>query len=279
VWRRARPPAWWISANPFRKGSFPVLRTFEEERSLCRGGVQPCRQPQLPTCPWTTSRGFTAAELGGEKLYRTGYRYYTTSTPRIQAAAQEGVTRDSRDRENGSPCRRTAAGCVGRRGSGNRGDDRHGRKGGLRGNPVHRAADRKNVSRGALSAFRPPHGPFAVDEGQGDKTLSAMVSGEPVSIPTPEGIWVRRISIERRTERSRFGRQSRSLETLPSWAGNDVGLTEVLKTARAAGITSPLSPLHRWHWEPSSHADRTRLCIHDDRLRGYPFRPVFPSSP
>ncbi len=34
----------------------------------------------------------TAAELGGEKLYRTGYRYYTTLDPAHQAAAREAVT-------------------------------------------------------------------------------------------------------------------------------------------------------------------------------------------
>ena len=35
----------------------------------------------------------TAEELGGEKLYRAGYRYYTTLDPTHQAAAQEAVTR------------------------------------------------------------------------------------------------------------------------------------------------------------------------------------------
>ena len=48
----------------------------------------------------------TAAELGGEKLYRTGYRYYTTLDPTHQAAAQEAVTRGLEEIEKtGSPCR------------------------------------------------------------------------------------------------------------------------------------------------------------------------------
>ena len=56
----------------------------------------------------------TAEELGGEKLYRTGYRYYTTLDPTHQAAAQEAVTRGIKEIEKTAlSCRRTAAGRAG----------------------------------------------------------------------------------------------------------------------------------------------------------------------
>ncbi len=81
-------------------------------------------------------------------------------------------------------------------------------------------------------------------QGTGDKTLSTIVSGEPVSIPTPEGTWTP-ANFERRTYGQITVRKTieESVNTATVRLANDVGLKEVLKTARAAGITSSLLPV------------------------------------
>jgi membrane carboxypeptidase/penicillin-binding protein len=71
-----------------------------------------------------------------------------------------------------------------------------------------------------------------------------MVFGEPVSIPTPEGIWG-----PSNSDRKTYGEITirKTIEESMNIAivrlANVVGLTEVLKTTRAAGIKSPLSPV------------------------------------
>jgi penicillin-binding protein 1B len=187
----------------------------------------------------------TAAELGREKLYRTGYRYYTTLDPIHQAAAQEAVTRGLEEIEKtalpaGEPLQaalvavdpKTGAmtAMVGGRGYGE--------------TQFNRAADAKRQPGSAFKPFVLLTALSLSTKGKGDKTLSTMVSDEPVSIPTPEGIWspanfhrktYGRITIRKTIEDS--------VNTAIVRLANDVGLTEVLKTARAAGITSPLFPV------------------------------------
>ena len=114
------------------------------------------------------------------------------------------------NRENGSPCRRTAAGRAGRRRSGDRSDDRHGRRAGLRGNPVQPGSGRETPAGERVQAFRPPHGAF------GRRRRARETRRSPRSYPASrcrslprKGCGLRRISKEKRTERSRFGRQSR----------------------------------------------------------------------
>jgi penicillin-binding protein 1B len=187
----------------------------------------------------------TAEELGDEKLYRTGYRYYTTLDPTHQAAAQEAVTRGLGEIEKTAlpageplqaalvavdPATGAMTAMVGGRDYGQ--------------TQFNRATDAK---RQPGSAFKPLVLLTALSlstQGKGDKTLSTIVSGEPVSIPTPEGMWTP----------SNFGRKiygkitirktiEDSVNTATVRLANDVGLKEVLKTARAAGITSPLSPV------------------------------------
>ena len=150
----------------------------------------------------------TAAEFGDEKLYRTGYRYYTTLDPIHQAAAQEAVTRGIEEIEKKAlPCRRTAAGRAGRRGSDNRGDDRHGRRAGLRGKPSSTGRRTRNVSRGALSSLSSSSRRFRC------RRRAREIRRSPRSCPASRcqslprrGCGVRRISKERPTERSPFGR-------------------------------------------------------------------------
>ena len=132
----------------------------------------------------------TAEEFGGEKLYHTGYRYYTTIDPTHQAAAQEAVTRGIEEIEKTAlpggeplqaalvavdPATGEMTAMVGGRGYGE--------------TQFNRAAD---AHRQPGSAFKPFVLLTALSlsaQGKGDRTLSTIVSGEPVSIPAPEGMW------------------------------------------------------------------------------------------
>ena len=185
----------------------------------------------------------TAEELGGEKLYRTGYRYYTTLDPTHQAAAQEAVTRGLEEIEKNAhpageplqaalvavdPATGAMTAMVGGRGYGE--------------TQFNRAAEAKRQPGSAFKPFVLLAALSLVAQGKGDKTLSTILSGEPVSIPTPEGMWTPanfdnktygQITIRKMIEDS--------VNTATVRLANDVGLKEVLTTARAAGITSPLA--------------------------------------
>lgn len=187
----------------------------------------------------------TAEELGGEKLYRAGYRYYTTLDPTHQAAAHQAVTRGLKALEKkaqpaGEPLQvalvavdpRTGAmtAMVGGRDYGE--------------TQFNRAVDAKRQPGSAFKPFVLLTALSLSIQAAGDKTLSTIVSGEPVSIPTPAGIWTP-ANFEKRT----YGRITirkaieESVNTATVRLAYDVGLKEVLKTARAAGITSPLLPV------------------------------------
>ncbi len=187
----------------------------------------------------------TAAEFGGEKLYRTGYRYYTTLDPTQQAAAQEAVTRGLEEIEKTrlsadeplqaalvavDPKTGMMTAMVGGRDYGD--------------SQFNRAADAKRQPGSAFKPFVLLTALSMSAKGRGDKTLSTLVSGEPLSLPTPEGMWAPsnfnkktygKITIRKAIEES--------VNTAIVRLANDAGLTEVIKTARAAGFTSPLSPV------------------------------------
>jgi penicillin-binding protein 1B len=187
----------------------------------------------------------TAEELGGEKLYRTGYRYYTTLDPTHQAAAQEAVTRGIEEIQKTAlaageslqaalvavdPATGAMTAMVGGRDYGE--------------TQFNRAVDAKRQPGSAFKPFVLLTALSLSAQGRGDKTLSTMVSGEPVSIPTPEGLWTPsnfegktygKITIRKMIEES--------VNTATVRLANDVGVKEVLNTARAAGITSPLLPV------------------------------------
>ena len=183
--------------------------------------------------------------LGGEKLYRSGYRFYTTLDPVQQAAAEEAVAKGLA--EIGKSARRSdeplqaalvavdpATGeltaMVGGRGYGE--------------TQFNRAAD---AHRQPGSAFKPFVLLASMEQaarGKGKTTLSTMVSGEPLTVPTPEGPWspanfdgktYGKITVRRMIEES--------VNTAAVRLAMDTGLAGAVKTARAAGITSPLSPV------------------------------------
>ncbi|MBU3931689.1 MAG: transglycosylase domain-containing protein, partial [Proteobacteria bacterium] len=121
----------------------------------------------------------TAEELGGEKLYRTGYRYYTTLDPTHQAAAQEAVTRGLGEIEKTAlpageplqaalvavdPATGAMTAMVGGRGYGQ--------------TQFNRAADAKRQPGSAFKPFVLLTALSLSTRGKGDKTLSTIVSGE-----------------------------------------------------------------------------------------------------
>ena len=187
----------------------------------------------------------TAEELGSEKLYRTGYRYYTTLDPTHQAAAQEAVTRGIEEIQKTAlaageslqaalvavdPATGAMTAMVGGRDYGE--------------TQFNRAVDAKRQPGSAFKPFVLLTALSLSAQGRGDKTLSTMVSGEPVSIPTPEGLWT-----PSNFDRKTYGKITirklieESVNTATVRLANDIGLKEVLTTARAAGITSPLLPV------------------------------------
>lgn len=190
-------------------------------------------------------RRVTGEEMGGEPLYRGGYRYYTTLDPTHQAAAQEAVTRGLKALEKkalpaGEPLQvalvavdpKTGAmtAMVGGRDYGE--------------TQFNRAVEAKRQPGSAFKPFVLLPALSLSMQGAGVKTLSTVVSGEPLSIPTPAGIWTP-ANFERRTYERITVRKAieESVNTATVRLAYDVGLKEVLKTARAAGITSPLLPV------------------------------------
>ena len=185
----------------------------------------------------------TAKDLVSEKLYRTGYRYYTTLDLTHQAAAEEAVTRVLVEIEKAAlpaseplqavlvavdPVTGELTAMVGGRG--------------YRESQFNRAT---NAKRQPGSAFKP----FVLlaslsqsTQGKGNKTLSTILSGEPLSVQVAEGVWTP-ANFEKKTYGKITVRKmiEDSVNTAAVRLANDVGLKEVLRIAQTAGITSPLS--------------------------------------
>ncbi len=185
----------------------------------------------------------TAEELGGEKLYRTGYRYYTTLDPTLQAAAEEAVSRGIEEIERAAfpsteplqvalvavdPATGAMTAMVGGRS--------------YKQSRFNRAVDAKRQSGSAFKPFVLLAALSQSPEGRAAKTLSTMLSAEPISVSTPEGMWTP-ANFEGKTYGNITIRKTieDSVNTATVRLANDLGLKEVLQTARAAGITSPLA--------------------------------------
>ena len=182
----------------------------------------------------------TKEELGTEKFYHPGYYYYTTLDSVLQAIAEEAVSRgleelDQKALPAGEPLQAALVAIdpktgelVAMVGGRSYGQTR-----------FNRAVDAK---RQTGSAFK-PFVLLAALSG-GDRTLSTMVSGEPISLPTPEGLWT-----PSNFEDKKYGKITirktieDSVNTATTRLADDVGFKEVLNTARLAGITSPLLPV------------------------------------
>ena len=203
------------------------------------------RNPAVQQAPYFVDyiQQVTAKELEGEKLYRTGYRYYTTLDPTHQAAAEEAVTRGLSEiekvaRSAGEPLQAALVAVdpvtgemtamVGGRGHG--------------ASQFNRAASAKRQPGSCFKPFVLLAALSQATPGKGNRTLSTFVSGEPLSVPVPEGTWTP-ANFNQKTYGQITLRKmiEDSVNTATVRLANDVGLKEVLKTAQAAGITSPLA--------------------------------------
>jgi penicillin-binding protein 1B len=187
----------------------------------------------------------TEDDLGGEKLFRTGYRFYTTLDPVQQAAAEEAVAKGLGEVEKTAlpageslqaalvavdPATGEMTAMVGGRGYGE--------------TQFNRAADARRQPGSAFKPFVLLAAMERAAQGKGKTTLSTIVSGEPVTVPGLKEPWT-----PSNFEGKRYGEITvrkaieESVNTATVRLALDVGLPEVVKTARAAGIVSPLSPV------------------------------------
>ena len=187
----------------------------------------------------------TKDDLGSEKLYHRGYRYFTTMDPVVQTFADEAVARGVEEIEQKAfpsgeklqaalvaidPVTGEMIAMVGGRS--------------YKQTRFNRALD---ANRQSGSAFKPFVLLTALSQslqGKSDLTLSSLISGKPVSFHTPEGIWT-----PTNFENKKYGNITLrkaiedSVNTATTRLAGETGFKEVLKTARLAGITSPLAPV------------------------------------
>lgn len=182
----------------------------------------------------------TEEELGTEKFYHPGYYYYTTLDPVWQALAEDAVTRGLEEIGQtalpaGVPLQAALVAVDPKTGEmvAMVGGRSYGQT------KFNRAVDAK---RQPGSAFKP----FVLLTALAKRgmTLSTMVSGEPISLSTPEGMWTPsnfedktygKITIRKTIEDS--------VNTATTRLADEAGFKAVLKTARLAGIVSPLLPV------------------------------------
>ena len=221
----------------------------------------------------------TAEELGGEKLYRTGYRYYTTLDPAHQAAAQEAVTQGLKAIEKtalpaGEPLQAALVAVDPKTGAMTAmvGGRDYGQT------QFNRAADAKRQPGSAFKPFVLLTVLSASTQGKGDKTLSSIVSGEPVSLPTPEGMWTpsnfegKSLRHDHDPEDNRGFREHRHRP-----AGERRRSEGSAPNRTCGGYHQPACrKSHRWHWGASKSRRWSSPMPTRRSPRGYPFRPISP---
>jgi penicillin-binding protein 1B len=188
---------------------------------------------------------FAEDGIGDGKLYREGYRIYTSLDPFHQAAAEAAVAQglaeiEQAGRKTGEPLQAALVAVdpatgeltamVGGRGYGE--------------TQFNRAADARRQPGSALKPFVLLAAMQQTAREKGKVTLATMISGEPISVPTAEGTWTPAnfegkpygtITVRRTIEES--------VNTATVRLAMEVGLPHVVSAARDAGITSPLSPV------------------------------------
>jgi penicillin-binding protein 1B len=187
----------------------------------------------------------TRDEMGTQRFYHSGYRYWTTLDPVLQAAAEESVTRgleeiEPKAKRAGEPLQaaliavdpktgQTVAMVGGRSYGASR---------------FNRAVDAK---RQPGSAFKPFVLLAALSQPPGGRdplTLSTLISAEPITLQTPEGPWSPSNYEEKPYPSVTIRRMiEESVNTATVRLAQTVGFEEVLKAARLAGIKSPLKPV------------------------------------
>ncbi len=182
----------------------------------------------------------TGEELGTEKFYHPGYYYYTTLDPVWQALAEDAVTRGIEEIEPTAlsareplqaaliavdPKTGEMVAMVGGRSYGQ--------------TKFNRAVDAKRQSGSAFKPFV-----LLTALSKRNMTLSSMVSGESISLSTPEGMWTPSNFEDKKYDKITIRKTIEdSVNTATTRLANEVGFDEALKTARLAGIMSPLLPV------------------------------------
>ncbi len=187
----------------------------------------------------------TAGEaLGDERLYQTGYRFYTSLDPVQQAAAEAAVTEglgelggrglDGDPLEAAlvavDPVTGEMTAMVGGRGYGE--------------TQFNRAADARRQPGSAFKPFVLLAAMRQAVAGKGKVTLASRVSGAPLSVPVPGGTWApANFGGEVYGDMTVRAMIENSVNTAAVRLALDTGLKAVADAARAAGITSPLVPV------------------------------------
>ena len=220
----------------------------EDEYSRASGApvkIRPCAAPVHLSYFIDYIQRITQDELGTQRFYHPGYRYYTTLDIFQQSAAEEAVARGLEEIEKvalpaDGPLQAALVAV----------DPQTGAMTAMVGGRSHaqtwfnRAVDAR---RQPGSAFKPFVLLAALSQslaGGKNMTLSTLVSGEPISLQTPEGLWT-----PTNFENKKYGKITirklieDSVNTATVRLANEVSFQEVLKTARLAGINSPLSPV------------------------------------
>lgn len=183
--------------------------------------------------------------IGDGKLYLSGYRIFTSLDPFHQAAAEAAVAQGLSEIERAGkitgeplqaalvavdPVTGELTAMVGGRGYGE--------------TQFNRAVDARRQPGSAFKPFVLLAAMQQTAREKGKFTLSTMVSGEPISVPTPQGTWTPSnfegkvygaVTVRRMIEES--------VNTATVRLAADVGLAEVVSAAKDAGITSQLAPV------------------------------------
>jgi len=242
--RAARERRDWVLSRMRRLGMI-------DEATLRRALATPVRlaprRAPVHYAAWYIDAVQRAAEdfLGGEPLHRAGYRFYTSLDPVQQAAAEvavaQGLAELETSRKTAAEPLQAALVAV---------DPATGEVTAMVGGrdyaqtQFNRATDAR---RQPGSAFKPFVLLAAMEEavaGKRNLSLASPLSGDPITVPTPQGPWspsnnegriYGTITVRRMIEES--------VNTAAVRLALEVGLPAVVAAARRAGIESPLAPV------------------------------------
>ncbi len=183
----------------------------------------------------------TKDDLGASRLYQSGYRYYTTLDTFQQSVAEDAVTRGMAEIE---PVALPADGPL--QAALIAVDPRTGEMTAMVGGRSYAQSwfnHAVDARRQSGSAFKPFVLLAALSPSE-DWTLSTLVSGEPISLQTPEGMWT-----PTNFENKKYGQITirklieDSVNTATVRLAHEIGFDEVLETARLAGVKTSLKPV------------------------------------
>lgn len=234
----------WVLGRMRRLGMIDEARYRRAVASPLR--LQPRRAPARYAA-WFIDAVQRASEeiLGGAKLDKAGYRFYTSLDPVHQAAAEAAVARglaelDGRRAPGGEPLQAALVAVDPATG------DVTAMVGGrdYAESQFNRATDARRQPGSAFKPFILLAAMEQAAEGKGKVTLASFLSGEPLTVETPAGPWT-----PSNNEGRAFGTITvrrmieESVNTAAVRLAMQVGLPAVVKAAREAGLAGPLFPV------------------------------------